>query len=137
MTVSGTVEKLLSLRIVRFGLAGGIATLTHIGVAFTLLHVFSTNVFVANIFGFLCAFTLSYLLQSLFVFKKNLSLKHVKRFFMVQFSALLISQLISELFKDANSYLRVLLVVFMIPLVTYVIHRMWTYKDEPINHRNS
>lgn len=123
------VDKLLAHRIVRFALTGGLATLTHIVVAFALLHFFSACVFYANLTGFACAFGLSYLMQSLFVFRKTLSLKNLVRFFTVQFSALLVSQLISELLQGANDYLRVLLVVFMIPLVTYLIHRFWTYSQ--------
>lgn len=122
-------NKLLAHRIVRFALTGGLATLTHIAVAFALLHFFSAHVFYANLAGFACAFGLSYLMQSLFVFRKALSLKNLVRFFTVQFSALLVSQLISELLQGTNDYLRVLLVVFMIPLVTYLIHRIWTYNQ--------
>ncbi|CZF84453.1 GtrA-like protein [Grimontia celer] len=123
------LDNLLSLRIVRFGLTGGVATLTHIVVAFGLLHFFASTVFIANLFGFLCAFGLSYLMQSVFVFRRRLSLQNAWRFFIVQFSALMISQLISELFSGINEYLRVLLVVFLIPMVTYIIHKTWTYKD--------
>lgn len=127
--MASLTEKLLAHRIVRFGLTGGLATLTHIVVAFALLRFLTTSVFIANLVGFGCAFGLSYLMQSLFVFQKSLSLKNAMRFFAVQFSALIISQLISELFQGTNSYLRVLLVVFMIPLVTYFIHRFWTYNE--------
>ncbi|EEY73774.1 GtrA family protein [Grimontia hollisae] len=123
------IDNLLAHRIVRFAMTGGLATLTHIAVAFTLLHFFSTRVFYANLAGFACAFGLSYLMQSLFVFRSTLSLKNLVRFFTVQFSALLISQLLSEQLQETNSYLRVLLVVFMIPLVTYLIHRIWTYNQ--------
>ncbi|WP_028025839.1 GtrA family protein [Enterovibrio calviensis] len=122
-------EKLLQHRIIRFGLTGGLATLIHVSIAFCLLHFFAASVLTANLLGFSVAFGFSYFVQSLFVFKQSLSRKNAKRFFAVQFSALVISQLISELFSDTNSYLRVLLVVFMIPLVTYVIHRFWTYKE--------
>ncbi|WP_407331660.1 GtrA family protein [Enterovibrio sp. 27052020O] len=129
--MTSITNKLLAHRIVRFGLTGGLASLTHLCVAFALLHFFATNVFTANLIGFICAFGLSYLMQSLFVFKTALSRNNAMRFFVVQFSALLISQLISELLQDTNNYLRVLLVVFMIPLVTYFIHHFWTYKKRP------
>lgn len=123
-------EKLLQIRLVRFALTGGLATMVHIIVAFLCLHSLQATVFVANIAGFISAFLFSYLLQSLFVFRKKLSLSNALRFFMVQFCALLVAQLISELFQDTNSYLRVLLVVFMIPAVTYIIHKFWTYSDK-------
>ncbi|KKD61496.1 polysaccharide synthesis protein GtrA [Grimontia sp. AD028] len=123
------MSTLLSHRIIRYGLAGGLATLTHISVAFALLHFMAVSVFIANLLGFLTAFSVSYLLQSFFVFQQSLSLKNVSRFFVVQLTALLVSQLVSEAFQDTNNYLRVLLVVFMIPLVTYIIHRFWTYNN--------
>ncbi|OEE68782.1 polysaccharide synthesis protein GtrA [Enterovibrio norvegicus FF-33] len=129
--MSSLSEKFLAHRVARFGLTGGLASLTHISVAFAMLHFSASSVFAANLIGFACAFSLSYLMQSLFVFKKSLSLKNATRFFIVQFSALLISQLISESLSDTNNYLRVMLVVFMIPMVTYVIHRFWTYKETP------
>lgn len=131
--MKNVITKLFSHTIVRFILAGGIATLTHISIAFGLLRFFNSSVLIANLLGFSGAFTLSYLLQSLFVFKKTLTLKNGKRFFIVQFSSLLISMLISELFRGTNSYLRVLLVVLMVPFVTYLIHKMWTYKETSIN----
>ncbi|WP_256386982.1 GtrA family protein [Candidatus Enterovibrio altilux] len=110
-------------------LTGGFATMLHIATAFSLLHFLSISVFIANLFGFSCSFGWSYLMQSRFVFKKKLSITNAKRFFVVQVNALLISQLISELFEDTNSYLRVLIVVFMLPLITYIIHRIWTYNN--------
>ncbi|MGR5489160.1 GtrA family protein, partial [Vibrio alfacsensis] len=52
------------------------------------------------------------------------------KFFMVQFGALMISQGISELFSDLNSYIRVLVVVVILPVVTYLIHKIWTFSDD-------
>lgn len=130
--MKNVVTQLFHYRIVRFALTGGLATLTHLAIAFLFLRFFSPSVFVANLLGFSGAFGLSYLLQSLFVFKTSLSLKNAQRFFIVQFSALLISQLVSELFNNSNSYLRVLLVVLLIPFVTYLIHKMWTYKESSL-----
>ncbi|OEF60326.1 polysaccharide synthesis protein GtrA [Enterovibrio norvegicus] len=122
------MRKMLEKRIVRFGITGALASLTHIVVAFTWLYFLGSSVFIANMFGFSCAFGLSYLLQSHFVFQRTLSIENAKRFFIVQFSALMVSQLFSSLFQEGNHYARVLIVVFMIPLVTYLIHRCWTYK---------
>ncbi|MDD1782057.1 GtrA family protein [Enterovibrio sp. ZSDZ35] len=122
-------NNLLNIRIVRFALTGGLATLTHVVAAFAMIHFFTTPVFVANVVGFVCAFFLSYFLQSTFVFKQRLSLNNAFRFFIVQFSALLISQLISEAFQGASPYLRVLIVVVLIPLVTYIIHKVWTFSE--------
>lgn len=122
---------LLTHKIVRFAFVGGLATFTHVAVAFAILRFLSHSVLIANLFGFSLAFGVSYFLQSSFVFKKSFTFQNAGRFFIVQFSALFISQFISGLFPETNSYLRVLLVVFMIPFVTYFIHNLWTYKKRP------
>ena len=129
------IKRLLAIRIIRFGLTGGIATLTHILVAFSALRFLEASVFTANIAGFCSAFSLSYLMQSLFVFQKSLTLQNAGRFFIVQASALLVSQLISECLSGVNDYIRVLFVVFLLPVITYVIHKVWTYKHTESTER--
>lgn len=123
------LDRLLQYRLIRFALTGGVATAIHIAVAFVYLHLIQDNVFLANIFGFGLAFIFSYFAQTLLVFKNSVNWGNALRFFMVQFGALLIAQGISELFADMNSYLRVILVVFILPIVTYIIHKLWTFSD--------
>ncbi|MGF1706177.1 GtrA family protein [Enterovibrio baiacu] len=71
---------MLERRVVRFGGTGGLASFTHIVVAFSWLYLLSSSVFIANIVGFLCAFGLSYLLQSRFVFQVKITTQNAKRF---------------------------------------------------------
>lgn len=125
-------RQLLAMRIVRFGLVGGIATLIHIAAAFIYLYFLGDQVFVANLTGFSCAFGFSYLMQTRFVFSSRVRLDNASKFFIIQFAALLISQMISELDAEANSYYRVLFVAILLPLVTFFIHRGWTFaRSEP------
>ncbi|WP_240645392.1 GtrA family protein [Vibrio mediterranei] len=133
--MSTLIERLLQYRLVRFALTGGIATAIHVGVAFMYLHLMQDNVFVANVFGFSLAFVFSYFSQTLLVFKNRVNFGNALRFFIVQFGALLVAQGISELFSDLNSYLRVIMVVFILPIVTYIIHKVWTFSDnQPSQH---
>jgi putative flippase GtrA len=81
----------------------------------------------ANIVGFSIAFVFSYFAQTVLVFRHKVNLGNALRFFMVQFGALMISQAISELFSDWNSYIRILMVVVILPIITYLIHKVWTY----------
>ncbi len=120
-------RRLLAIRIVRFGLVGGVATLIHITAAFLYIYFLADQVFVANLIGFSCAFGFSYLAQSRFVFNSRVGMDNASRFFVVQFAALLISQMISELDAEANSYYRVLFVAIILPVVTFFIHRGWTF----------
>ncbi|MFA0438422.1 polysaccharide synthesis protein GtrA [Vibrio sp. 10N.286.49.C2] len=125
------LDKLLSIRIVRFALTGGLSTAIHISVAFLFLHFVQDNVLLANICGFSLAFIFSYFAQTILVFKNKVNWGNAARFFIVQFGALLVSQGISELFSDLNSYVRVLMVVIILPIVTYVVHKLWTFSDKP------
>ena len=122
-------DKLLKIRIVRFALTGGLATAIHIGVAFLCLHFIKDSVFYANVMGFSVAFGFSYIAQSLLVFKRPIRLMSAVKFFAVQFSALMASQLISESFSDLNSYLRVVMVVVILPIITYIVHKLWTFSS--------
>jgi putative flippase GtrA len=122
-------ERLLNYRIVRFALTGGMATAIHIAVAFSFIHLIEDNVLYANILGFSIAFLFSYFAQTVLVFRQPVKLNNALRFFLVQFGALMISQAISELFSDWNSYIRVMMVVVILPIITYLIHKVWTYSD--------
>ncbi|MGF1778452.1 GtrA family protein [Vibrio nomapromontoriensis] len=124
------LDRLLKFRLVRFALTGGMATAIHVAVAFSFLHLVQDNVLLANIVGFSLAFIFSYFAQTLIVFKNKVNWGNALRFFMVQFGALLVSQGISELFSDLNSYVRVVMVVVILPIVTYVIHKVWTFSDK-------
>ncbi|GMQ47941.1 GtrA family protein [Vibrio sp. 10N] len=121
------LDRLLEYRLVRFALTGGMATAIHIVVAFSFIHLVKDNVLYANILGFSIAFMFSYFAQTVLVFRQEVNLRNALRFFMVQFGALMISQAISELFSDWNSYIRVLMVVVILPIITYLIHKVWTY----------
>ncbi len=123
------VNKLFSFKIVRYGLIGGLSTLIHMSVAFLYLYYVSKALFVANIVGFFTAYLFSYVVQSRFVFSHALSWKKALKYFSVQFSSLLMALFISEQVDFVNTYVQTVIVVLVIPLITYVIHKMWTFKN--------
>lgn len=126
------LDRLLQYRIIRFILTGGMATTIHIAVAFLFLHFVQDNVLYANISGFTIAFCFSYFAQTLLVFKRKINWNNAIKFFSVQFASLIAAQGISELFSDVNSYARVLIVVVILPFITYIVHKVWTF-SEPNN----
>ncbi|MFT5721041.1 MAG: putative flippase GtrA [Motiliproteus sp.] len=121
------VQKLLRLQLVRYGLTGGGATLIHLLVAFACLHWWLDNLWWANLLGFLSAFVFSYSLQSLLVFKRRLALRSACVFFLVQFGALLVSIALADTLSELNNYLRVVIIALLLPLITFVIHKFWTF----------
>ena len=63
------IQKLLTFKIVRYGLVGGISTFIHFSVASLYIYSISNSVFQANVVGFLTAYIFSYLMQSKLVFQ--------------------------------------------------------------------
>lgn len=123
------INEVLDKQFVRYALVGGIATFIHLFIAFLFIWLIAPSSLIANVLGFCCAFIFSYLMQSQFVFKQITTLTNAWRFFVVQFSALMTAQLISLFLSSYSPYWRVIFVVLLLPICTYFIHRIWTYKE--------
>jgi len=125
--VTAAIRKLASMRIVRYGVIGGISTLIHFLVAAAFLRYVSESLLWANVAGFLVAYTM----QSLHVFGHALSVGKALRYFIVQFASLLASVYISDwLAQNFNVYVKTIFVIVLMPLITYVIHTFWTFAHE-------
>jgi len=122
-------KKLYSYKIVRYGFIGGISTLIHLGIASAYLYFIHNSLLEANIAGFLIAYVFSYLAQSRHVFEHDISWIKAFRYFAVQFGSLLTSVGISSLLTDFNSYIKTIIVIFFMPLITYMVHKVWTFKE--------
>ncbi len=124
------IQKLLTYKIVRYGLVGGISTFIHFSVASLYIYSISNSVFQANVVGFLVAYIFSYLMQSRLVFEHEINIKKAIKYFIVQFGVLLLAILASTLFESFNSYIRTLIITVLIPLITFMIHKFWTFKEK-------
>ncbi|RUM74328.1 MAG: GtrA family protein [Sulfurovum sp.] len=122
------IKHLFSLKLVRYGIVGGISTLIHIGVAALYIYAVNDSLMQSNIVGFLVAYVFSYVMQSLHVFGHAISWSKAFRYFLVQFGSLLTSVFISDMLGSYNAYVKTLFVVILMPLVTFVIHKFWTFK---------
>lgn len=123
------IKHLFTYKIVRYVLVGGTSTLIHILVASLYIYFMYDSVFQSNVMGFLVAYIFSYLVQSRLVFEHAVSIQKAIKYFIVQFSALLLAIFTSDFFDSYNSYLRTLIVAVLLPLITFVIHKFWTFKD--------
>ncbi len=124
------IQKILSYKIIRYGLLGGIATLIHFSFASLYIYSIHNSVFQANVTGFLIAYIFSYLMQSKFVFEHEVNIEKAIKYFIVQFGSLLLAIVTSSLFDTCNnSYIRTGIVVVLLPLITFVIHKFWTFKQ--------
>lgn len=119
----------ISMRIVKYGFVGIISTFIHLGIAWVYIYFINDSVFQSNIIGFLIAYLFSYTVQSIYVFEHKISLTKAVKFFVVQLMALLIAIFIS-FFIDKNSYLETIFIIIVMPLITFIIHKFWTFKGK-------
>ncbi len=121
------LKKYSDVKIVRYGFVGAISTMIHIASAFLYLYLINDSIYMSNIIGFLAAFGFSYIVQSKLVFRHAVSYTKAMKYFIVQFISLLIAIAMSNYVPLSDTYLKVLLVIIILPLVTYTIHKMWTF----------
>ena len=120
--------KAFILQLGKYGVFGVLATLVHLLSAWEIIYLFSASVFVSNIFAFFLAFVFSYIFQTLYVFQVEFHFLKLLKFFIVQFGTFLFSFFLSNIIVIENSYLHTLLIVAIMPLITFVIHKFWTFK---------
>lgn len=118
--------KLFDQKIIRYACIGGSSTAIHIFVAFLYLKFIADSIFFSNIVGFLGAFLFSYALQSRYVFKHRLSFSKATRYFTVQVAALMVAIILTKLIPFDN-YIKVVIIAFILPLITFFIHSLWTF----------
>ena len=123
------LTKLTNLKIVRYGIIGVVSTGIHLSVAYAYLYLVNDSVLISNIIGFLSAYLFSYLIQSKYVFEHAVSIPKAVKYFTVQFSALLTAIGISHISVMYNSYIKTLTVAFLLPIITFIIHKFWTFSD--------
>jgi putative flippase GtrA len=121
--------KPLHFQILKYAIFGIFSTLIHLSIAFASIYFLEASVVVSNLLGFLSAFTFSYLGQSKYVFNSSLSFKHASKYFLVQFFSLIVSLLFTLFLVDINSYIKTLIVIFLLPIITFILHKVWTFRQ--------
>ena len=95
------------IQIIRYILAGGIATASNMGVLFICVHYFKLWYLFGAIISFCCAVLISYTLQKFFVFK-NYSRENIHKqffaFFIFNFAMLGVNTLLMYLFVDIINF---------------------------------
>ena len=113
----------------RYCVVGIVSTGIHVTAAILFIYFIKQALFLSNIFGFSWAYLFSYIAQSKFVFHSNLSLIKSIKYFFVQLLPLFFAISLSNMAEDLNLYLKVLLVAIILPLITFFIHKIWTFAE--------
>lgn len=136
-TISPLLEKILDrqylFKILRFGLSGLAATLTH-ALIFLVLIEQNVHPLISNTAAFLLAFCVSFILQSKWTFQtKQVNNKHFAKFL---FSALLGFLLNSAIVFMAmqiflfNQYIALAAMVIITTPVIFLVNNYWVFPDE-------
>jgi len=117
---------------VRFGSFGAIATLIHIFVFTMLVEKFHVSAVMASIPAFVCAMLFSYVANSRWTFRVDVDHgSHLPRYAMVSLIGLGINAMITFIVVDVLALwygFALMVVVTVVPLITYLLNRRWTYR---------
>lgn len=124
------IDREFLTRVFRFGVSGALATGVHLLVALSFLTYILPSSALANAVAFVAANAVSYVLQTHWTFAGKLGdRKTLVRFLWVSLLGCCLSALIGAIADkmEASAIVGVLFVVTIVPIVTYVLHRRYTY----------
>ena len=125
------VNRELAGQILRFGVVGGGATITHMIAAITVHSLFSIEELLANLIGAMCGGVVSYIGHSQFTFGVNR--EHgfqVPRFVAMFLTALAISSSLTWIvcdLLDGPFVVAQILMVGVVPIATFLIMKLWVF----------
>ena len=117
------------MKLIKYIFIGGLSASIHFTIASLYIYYINNSLLLSNIVGFFVAFVFSYSVQSIVVYKHNLQMLKAIKYFMVQFLSLLLVLFIASYLTQYNNYLKTLGIIFIIPMITFIIHNYWTFKD--------
>ncbi|QBQ98321.1 GtrA family protein [Paraburkholderia pallida] len=115
-------------RIIRFGIAGAIATGVHVSVAWFVFNWLVRDSTVANVVAFVVTNVVSFLLQTLWSFSSRPTVARFLRFATVSIAGFVTAALIPLVCGRQALWLPTIAVVICVPAVSYVAHARWTYQ---------
>lgn len=121
-------------QIVRFALVGGLATLTHAGLAAVLTLTLSWPQVTINTIAFLIAFCVSGIGHSIYTFKLSKGRKSaILRWFIVSLLGLIFGNLIifsTMTGLNAPRWLAQALAIAIVPIWSFSASRLWAFKEQ-------
>ena len=114
-----------------FLVVGATATVTHYLVALLLIELLDSNIYIANLAGYMTAVSVSFFGHGKLTFKKKLDHFVFFRFLIGSLSALALSEVLLWFLSAQlllNSKISLLIVVIFIPVITFFVNKFWVYK---------
>ncbi|WP_175954948.1 GtrA family protein [Burkholderia sp. BCC0405] len=117
-------------RLIRFGVSGAGSTAPHALIAAAMFALFDATPVSANGVAFACSTAFSYLANTLWSFASPVMRGNFMRFLAVAMAGLVVTMLLAHgtgTLGLARAW-SVVAVVLCVPPVTFVLHRLWTYR---------
>jgi putative flippase GtrA len=117
-------------KIIRFIFAGTIVTLIYIVTGLLLLNIFEVTPVIANGLAFIIANIFSYVIHTLWSFSAEIKKNNFFKFYLVSLCGFLISLALPAMSENfnINKSFTVIITSLAIPLFTFLLHHLWTYK---------
>lgn len=121
---------MLTRQATRFAICGALATGLHFLVAVALIYFLAATSTIANGVAFLAATIFSYFVNTLWSFERPLHGRNFSRFASVSLVGLVLSVVISGVSEHWGMHyvFGIGVVTCTVPLVTFGLHRFWTFR---------
>ena len=121
---------MIKRKLFRFVTTGLITTSLHVVIVYLLINFKYFNAPTSNGIAFVIATLFSYLVNTMWSFSNKLKRKNAIRFVMISCVGLVLSVSISKMVEDMglHYWYGVLGVVTVVPILTFMMHTLWTYK---------
>ena len=118
---------LKNIQFFRYVMVGGLAFLIHILVAYMYLYYVEYSLFLSNTIAFFVAFTYSYSYQTLYVFRRKISLINLAKYIIVQLIIIATTMLIIDNISIYNYYIKTVFILIIITPASFLLHKFWTF----------
>lgn len=117
-------------QIILFGVVGCAATLTHVGLAWSLMEFSAVNQYLANFAGAACAYLVSFFGNALFTFGVRARLGYFAfRYLFVSGCSLLLTSMELTLVRGLHlpSFIYAATVLVTVPPATFLFAKLWAF----------
>ena len=121
---------MINEQLIKYFITGFFSSLIHFCTASMFVLFIYESLMFSNMAGFLISFIWSYYAQSKFVFKSSFSTKKGIKFFIVQANSLILAVNFAKLAATRSTYIKISIVVLLLPICAFVIHKLWTFVDD-------
>ena len=119
---------LKNIQFFRYVMVGGLAFLIHMLVAYMYLYYVEYSLFLSNTIAFFVAFAYSYSINTLYVFRRKISLINLAKYLIAQLIMITTAMLIIDNISIYNYYIKTVFVLILITPTSFLLHKFWTFK---------